>query len=156
MVQTFNLTCHYGTQHNTTKTGRYIMVNDHERNTKKTKQPTLTINDIRDMGLTCRLQGKEFIKYDGLVVMAHSHGLQSIDTTIEHQDFETGRFIFSAIVSGLRGTFKAHGDSTVRNVSKMILPHMIRMAETRAVARALRSYTAVGMCSLEELGGDND
>ena len=42
------------------------MVNDHERNTKKTKQPTLTINDIRDMGLTCRLQGKEFIKYDGL------------------------------------------------------------------------------------------
>lgn len=132
------------------------MVNDHERNTKKSKQPTLTINDIRDMGLIIRMQGKEFIKYAGLLVMAHSHGLQSIETTIVHQDIKAGLFIFSAIVSGSRGTFKAHGDSTLTNVSTMIKPHMIRMAETRAVARALRSYTAVGMCSLEELGGDND
>ena len=45
-------------------------------------------------------------------------------------------------------------DACKGNVNPKIAPHIIRMAETRAVARALRLACNIGMCSVEELGGD--
>ena len=64
----------------------------------------------------------------------------------------TGLCIFKATVTGERGTYNAFGDASPRNVGKMIAPHLIRMAETRAIARALRLYTGCGYTALEELG----
>jgi len=114
------------------------------------------MNWLRKEKLIVRLQGKEFILYAGLLALAHKHGLQSIETEMisTEKERDAGLFIFRAIVSGERGRFTGYGDASKSNVGKMIVPHILRMAETRAVARALRSFTAVGMCSLEELGGD--
>ena len=110
------------------------------------------MNWLRKEKLIVRLQGKEFILYAGLLALAHKHGLKFIDSDMLSAGPDG--YIFKATVEGERGRFSAHGDASTKNVGKMIAPHVIRMAETRAVARALRSYTAVGMCSLEELGGD--
>ena len=46
--------------------------------------------------------------------------------------------------------FEGHGDATEENVKgEHIKPHFIRMAETRAICRALRWYTNNG-CAEEE------
>lgn len=48
--------------------------------------------------------------------------------------------------------FEGIGDATRKNVAKNIAGHLIRMAETRAKARALRDAVNIGATALEELG----
>ena len=101
-----------------------------------------------------KLQGKDFITYDGLLDMAHQiDGFKGIETLMIER--ENGTVIFRAIARTDKQEFYGHGDASPNNVNKMIAPHAIRMAETRAKARALRDLTNVGMCSVEELGGDD-
>jgi hypothetical protein len=114
-----------------------------------------------------KLQGQEFITFKGLLAMAHDQGLESITTemimldkdTVEEQKEEKtyviqamGLCIFRATVKGDNGTYSAYGDASPRNVGRMIKPHLIRMAETRSIARSLRLYTGCGYTAIEELG----
>ena len=99
------------------------------------------MNWLRKEGLIVRLQGKEFVLYAGLIALAHRHGLRSIRTEmlVQSDDFA----LCHATVEGGDGMlFQAFGDASTKSVSKMILPHLRRMAETRAKARALRDFTA--------------
>lgn len=50
--------------------------------------------------------------------------------------------------------FTGIGDASADNVNRNIAPHLIRMAETRAKARALRDAINVGVTAFEELGED--
>ena len=101
-----------------------------------------------------KLQDKDFITYDGLLEMAHQiEGFKGIETEMILR--ENGVIIFKAIARTDKQEFYGHGDASPNNVNKMIAPHAIRMAETRAKARALRDLTNVGMCSVEELGGED-
>ncbi len=52
------------------------------------------------------------------------------------------------------GRFTGIGDASPDNVGRTIAPHIIRMAETRAKARALRDAVNIGVTALEELGED--
>ncbi len=107
-----------------------------------------------DKKFIVELQGKQFILYDGLLDMAHQMELQSIATEMVQYDGKV--VIFKATATTKDGrSFDGYGDADTSNVNKMIAKHMIRMAETRAKARALRDLTNVGMCSVEELGGDD-
>ncbi len=46
--------------------------------------------------------------------------------------------------------FEGHGDATEDNCGEMVKKHWIRMAETRAIVRALRWYTNNAKCAEEE------
>jgi len=105
-------------------------------------------------------QGSEFITFKGLLWMAHQQGLTSLISTPVREDYETFFFVFRAEAKGIKKigdkfvevSFADEGDASMKNVGKMILPHMRRMASTRAMVRALRIYTGCGMTAFEELG----
>ena len=98
------------------------------------------------------IQGKDFVKYEGLLNMFHENGGKEIRTKlVQSQLKEDTFFIFKAVVTGTRGTFEGYGDACKGNVNPMIVKHMMRMAETRAKARALRDYNNIGMAAAEEL-----
>lgn len=98
--------------------------------------------------------GKKFVKYGGLLDEAHNQGLKAIVTAlIQVPDASNGDVaIVQATVTTEKGTFSGIGDASPRNVSGFLAEHIIRMAETRAKARALRDAVNVDMTSLEELG----
>ena len=101
-------------------------------------------------------QGKRFVLYAGLLEEAHSRGLRSIETELlQVPAAENGEVaIVRAVVRMEEGKFSGIGDAGPQNVGRMIAPHLIRMAETRAKARALRDAINVGVTAFEELGGE--
>lgn len=98
--------------------------------------------------------GKSFVLYSGLLDLAHERGLKAITTTLVQvpSDLNSLTAIVHATVETSQGTFTGLGDAAPDNVSRMMVPHLIRMAETRAKARALRDAVNVGVTALEELG----
>ena len=101
-------------------------------------------------------QGKRFVLYAGLLEEAHARGLRSIETELlQVPGAGNGEVaIARAVVRTEDGKFTGIGDASPQNVGRMIAPHIIRMAETRAKARALRDAINVGVASIEELGDD--
>lgn len=99
-------------------------------------------------------QGKDFVLYAGLLDAAHKAGLQGISTHLVQAptSLNGGIAIVHADAEFPWGTFSGIGDADNENVSRQILPHKIRMAETRAKARALRDALSVGMVAAEEMG----
>lgn len=99
-------------------------------------------------------QGTDFVKYEGLLDEAHQQGLSRISTTlIQVPHGDNGNVaIVAAEVETAKGTFSGIGDAAPGNVNRMIVPHLLRMAETRAKARALRDAVNIGVTALEELG----
>lgn len=98
--------------------------------------------------------GKSFVLYAGLLDEAHQQGLKAIRTTlIQIPSDENGVVaICQAVVETEKGTFSGIGDASPANVTRIMAQHIIRMAETRAKARALRDAVNVGAAALEELG----
>src|SRR6202162_482306 len=64
------------------------------------------------------------------------------------------RWVFKATVykSPHSKGFVGYGDADPSNVSSLVHGAEMRVAETRAVNRALRKPYGIGLCSVEELG----
>ena len=64
------------------------------------------------------------------------------------------RWVFKAVVYKTAGSkgFVGYGDADPSNVSSLVRGAEMRVAETRAVNRALRKAYGIGICSVEELG----
>jgi hypothetical protein len=101
--------------------------------------------------------GRRFVLYAGLLEEAHARGLRSIETELlQVPGAENGEVaIARAVVRTEEGKFSGIGDASPGNVSRAIVPHLIRMAETRAKARALRDAINVGVTAFEELGDES-
>ena len=102
--------------------------------------------------------GKQFVLYAGLLDEAHSRGLKSIDTELlQIPDAANDNVaVVKATVELEDGRkFSGIGDASPANVGRAIAPHILRQAETRAKARALRDAVNVGATALEELSEDD-
>ena len=113
---------------------------------------------MRDEFLITR-QGKQYVLFAGLLDEAHSRGLRGIDTELIQVPNEGNGNV--AIVKATAEMedgrhFSGIGDASPENVGRNIVPHVIRMAETRAKARALRDAVNVGATALEELSDGED
>ncbi len=100
---------------------------------------------------------KDVVTYQGLLSKAHDEGLKAIRTSLLQIPSEENQrtAIAKAIVETSTGSFEALGDASPESVTSFLTPHLIRMAETRAKARALRDAVNVGVVSFEELGGED-
>ena len=69
-------------------------------------------------------------------------------------DSATNRFVLKATVYPSKGSsgFVGYGDADPSNVSSLVRGAEMRVAETRAVNRALRKAYGIGICSVEEIG----
>jgi hypothetical protein len=69
-------------------------------------------------------------------------------------DATINRWIFKATVYKSHSSkgFVGYGDADPSNVSSLVQGAEMRVAETRAVNRALRKAYGIGLCSVEELG----
>lgn len=106
-------------------------------------------------------QGRQFVLYSGLLDLATQQGLKSIVTTlIQAPDDDNHRVaICCATVTleqgGEQRTFTGLGDAAPNNVTPAMQNCLLRMAETRAKARALRDAVNIGMAAAEELGEED-
>ncbi|MGI9049840.1 MAG: hypothetical protein ACR2GU_10800 [Rubrobacteraceae bacterium] len=113
---------------------------------------------MRDEFMITR-QGKQYVLFAGLLDEAHNRGLHGIDTElIQVPEESNGNVaVIKATVHMEDGrTFSGIGDASPSNVGRAIVPHLIRTAETRAKARALRDAVNVGATALEELSDGDD
>lgn len=109
-----------------------------------------------------RRENRDFILYAGLLDLAHRKGLKGIATSIVQIPTELNgmtAIVHAVVTMDLEpgkdfasGDFMGLGDANPGNVTRMMIPHLIRMAETRAKARALRDAVNIGMTAFEELG----
>jgi len=100
------------------------------------------------------IDSREFALYSGLLDLAHQKGLLKIEVeAIQYPTKENEYFaICKAIAESVTGeTFTDVGDCSPANCSSRVAKHVLRMASTRAKARALRDLTNIGMTCLEEL-----
>lgn len=100
---------------------------------------------------------REFISYAGLLAVAHDIGLDEMNTTVLQMptDANGHTAVVRAIAKGKPGLFTGLGDASPANVGKRVVRHLLRVAETRAKARALRDLCNINMVALEELEGDD-
>ena len=102
------------------------------------------------------LSGGWYVTHAGLIRLAkrcRCCGMQ-VQPVRQLSDQATSRYAFRATVyksARCRG-FVGYGDADPSNVSSLVRGAEMRVAETRAVNRALRKAYGIGLCSVEEIG----
>ena len=99
------------------------------------------------------LHGKPFVRYTGLLALAHERGLVSLKTRFISATSELALAEAEAPFADGK-TYSECADSTPQNVLQHIRPHFPRMALTRAKARVLRDALNIGIAALEEVDSE--
>jgi hypothetical protein len=102
------------------------------------------------------IEGKWYITHAGLLRLARRKKCCGIhvDLAPEFCDPRSSRWACRAIVykSPTCKGFAGYGDADPANVDPLVHGAEMRMAETRAVCRALRKAYGISICSAEEIG----
>jgi hypothetical protein len=102
------------------------------------------------------LESGWFVTHTGLIRLAARKRCRGIHVQpiVEFSDSINGRYAFKATVYKSRTCqgFVGYGDADPSNVSFLVHGAEMRVAETRAVNRALRKAYGIGICSVEEIG----
>src|SRR5205823_448211 len=97
-----------------------------------------------------------YVTHSGLTRLAHRKRCAGVHVqpVPEFSDPAASRWAFRATVYKSRSCkgFVGYGDADPSNVSPLVRGVEMRMAETRAVSRALRKAYGIGICSIEEIG----
>jgi hypothetical protein len=108
------------------------------------------------MGDVLLIENGWYVTHTGLVRLAQRNRCAGIHVrpVPEFSDSAALRWAFEAIVYKSRACrgFVGYGDADPSNVSSVVRGAEMRVAETRAVNRALRKAYGVGICSVEEIG----
>jgi hypothetical protein len=128
--------------------------------------PTATLERLKELtaehhlsvasGDVLLLDGRWYATHTGLLRLARRSRCAgiSVESVPELSDPAVGRWAFKATVyrsAKCRG-FVGYGDADSSNVSSLVRGAEMRVAETRAVNRALRKAYGIGLCSVEEIG----
>ena len=107
--------------------------------------------------------GKDYILYNGLVILAKAKGIKSltnkiiqtptpandnttiVESTLTGWDLDPDGKKVEVVYTGI-------GDANLSNCNKLVGKHAIRMAETRAKGRAMRDYVGIDAVMFEEIG----
>lgn len=146
-----------------------ILIADNLRFVKRfvsQKLPPVLLEQLRELtrnfslSLKCGdlllLSGGWYVTHAGLIRLAkrcHCSGMQ-VQPVRQLSDQAISRYAFRATVYKsvrCRG-FVGYGDADPSNVSSLVRGAEMRVAETRAVNRALRKAYGIGICSVEEMG----
>jgi hypothetical protein len=124
---------------------------------------------LRDLTISLRLslsrgellwiQDKWYVSHSGLLRIAHRGRCLGIRTSVQERLTEpsSNRWVFKATVYKSRTkSFDGYGDADPSNVSALVHGAEMRVAETRAVNRALRKAYGIGICSVEEIGSSSE
>jgi hypothetical protein len=108
------------------------------------------------MGDIIFLDGTWYVTHTGLVRLARRERCMGINVepVPEFSEPSAQRWAFRATAyrsKSCRG-FVGYGEATPLNVSPLVRGAEMRVAETRAVNRALRKAYGIGICSVEEVG----
>jgi hypothetical protein len=99
------------------------------------------------------IQGKPFVKFAGLLKMAHEHGLIALTAEWTYNDGELS--LAHAVATFQDGRrFEESGDATPANTNRKVAVHFRRVALTRAKARVLRDALGVDLVAVEELADE--
>src|SRR5271165_4637234 len=105
-----------------------------------------------------QLENGWFVTHTGLVHLARRKRCRGIHVEAVDSlcDSAANRFVLKATVYPSKDSagFVGYGDADPSNVSLMVRGAEMRLAETRAVNRALRKAYGIGICSVEEIGSN--
>jgi hypothetical protein len=102
------------------------------------------------------LQANWYVTHAGLLRIARRNRCSGMRVQFIHElsDIAARRFVFQATIfrSKTCQGFVGYGDADPSNVSPLVHGAEMRVAETRAINRALRKAYGIGICSVEEIG----
>lgn len=120
------------------------------RNLTRRYRFSVESGDLRILG------GHWYVTHSGLLSLANRRRCSAIRVQQVRAfcDPAAARWVFKATILKADGGsgFVGYGDADPSNVSPLVHGAEMRVAETRAVNRALRKAYGIGLCSVEELG----
>jgi hypothetical protein len=165
------MNCAAGKQSRTVRSeqSRRILLAQNMKAARKALGPTLASRTkvwletlTREFGFSVKggdlqiINSNWYVTHTGLLALARRKKCRGIHVeAVESMcDSATNRFVLKATAfpSKNYSGFVGYGDADPSNVSPLVRGAEMRVAETRAVNRALRKAYGIGICSVEEIG----